>query len=109
MLTRATAANKTSSSISRHDHASDVTTVFQRKETDNDAESLSRLLVRVQPKLRVSSPDDPQEKEADRMADMAIMSSPNSEDIRQGPDDQRRENKVQPIFRQTSQGASGKD
>ncbi|HWR89170.1 MAG TPA: hypothetical protein VN260_02835 [Dissulfurispiraceae bacterium] len=48
---------------------------WQRPEKDNDAEALSCLLTMVQPKLKVGSPDDPLEREADRAADM-VMTMP---------------------------------
>lgn len=51
---------------------------WQRPEMDNDAEMLAGLLTKVQPKLTVSRPEDPLEREADRIADM-VMTMPEPE------------------------------
>jgi hypothetical protein len=48
---------------------------WHRPEKDNDAEMLADLLTKMQPKLKVSSPNDPLEREADRVADM-VMTMP---------------------------------
>ncbi|MFH0781765.1 MAG: DUF4157 domain-containing protein [Pseudomonadota bacterium] len=77
MKTHKTATESEASSVSRHSDTTVAIPMLQRKEQDNDAERLSLLLKQVQPKLNISNPEDPLEKEAELVAGK-VMRVPDS-------------------------------
>jgi hypothetical protein len=74
-------SKKTFPAVERSNNkSSDVLALMQREEKGNDAEKLTRLMTRVQPKPKVSRPDDPQEQEADKVANRVMsMTKPNGQ------------------------------